>query len=92
MKKTDRHGKIIKIILIILVWLVPIAVYLFLFLVFEQPSLSSLFASQSSVKIGVTVIPDDPVKLAPPLQETAELPSTDTFKSSEYRLITPLGE
>jgi len=92
MKKIDHHGKIIKILLIVIVWSVPIAVYLFLFLIFEQPSLSFLFASQSSVKIGVTVIPDDPVKLAPPLQETAELPSTDTFKSSEYRLITPLGE
>jgi len=93
MKKIDSHnGKIIKILLIILVWLVPIAVYLFLYLVFEQPMLGSLFASQSSVGVSVTVVPDDPIKLAPPLQETAELPSTNTFKSSEYRFITPLEE
>jgi len=92
MKKDGRYRKITKTLFIVIVWLVPIAIYLFLFLVFEQPSLSSLFASQASVSIGVTVIPDDPVKLAPPLQEVAEQPITNTFKSSEYRFITPLEE
>jgi len=92
MKKIDNGGKIIKIILIVLAWLVPIAVYLFLYLVFEQPSLYSLFASQSSVSVSVTVVPDDPINLAPPLQETAEQPDTNTFKSSEYRFFTPLEE
>jgi len=71
---------------------VPITIYLSLFLILETPSLSSLFASQSSVNIGVTVVPDNPVKQAPPLQGVVEQPSTNTFKSSEYRFITPLEE
>lgn len=90
MKKDGRYRKITKTLLIIIMWLVPIAVYLSLFLIFEIPSLSSLFASQSSVSIGVTVVPDNPVKQASPLQEMAEQPSMNTFKSSEYRFITPL--
>ncbi len=85
---SKKRKKIFFITTTVIVWLLPISIYLGLFLIFEDAPLFEALAVNQSVNVSVTVVPDDPVALITPVA-VAEQPDHSPAPAYTVKVVTP---